>query len=177
MRGDGDDAHVALVVPPALVVRADGHQAGVLTARATVGLQRHRVEAGHLRQLRRQVLRAPKHHPQSQSQSHRVEGSHLRQLRCQVLRTFAITITIRDAANTVTMTTATTSTVALTTSAMPAYNSQTTRRLPACSFIWHVTSGRLRELTAGDTEPADMTTCLDCAGPVRTVVSCKRGAP
>ena len=56
MRGDGDDAHVALVVPAALVVRTDGHQARVLAAGAAVGLQRHRVKARDLRQLRRQVL-------------------------------------------------------------------------------------------------------------------------
>ncbi len=54
--GDGDDAHVALLVAVGLVEGADGHEARVLPARPAVGLQRHRVEARDLRQLRGQVL-------------------------------------------------------------------------------------------------------------------------
>lgn len=40
-----DDAHVAVALAAALVVRADRHQARVLAARARVGLQGHGVEA------------------------------------------------------------------------------------------------------------------------------------
>lgn len=49
-------AHIAVAIAAGLVVCADGHEAGVLAARAGVGLQRHLVEARDLRQLRRQVL-------------------------------------------------------------------------------------------------------------------------
>ncbi len=54
--GHGDDADVAVVVAVGLVVAADGHEPRVLAGRPAVGLQRHRVKAGNLRQLGRQVL-------------------------------------------------------------------------------------------------------------------------
>lgn len=56
--GDGDDADVAVVVAVGLVVGADGHEARVLAGRPAVGLQRYRVKARDLCQLRRQVLLA-----------------------------------------------------------------------------------------------------------------------
>lgn len=48
--------YVAVSVAVGLVEGANGHEAGVLSARAGVGLQRHLVEARDLRQLPRQVL-------------------------------------------------------------------------------------------------------------------------
>ncbi len=47
-----------MVVAVGLMVCADGHQAGILARGTAVGLQRHRIEAGDLRQLRRQILSA-----------------------------------------------------------------------------------------------------------------------
>mmetsp|Transcript_46287 Transcript_46287/g.117179 ORF Transcript_46287/g.117179 Transcript_46287/m.117179 type:complete len:831 (+) Transcript_46287:42-2534(+) len=57
VRGDGDDAHVAVVVAVGLVVGADGHEARVLAGRARVGLQRHGVKAGDGAQLHGQVVK------------------------------------------------------------------------------------------------------------------------
>mmetsp|Transcript_10399 Transcript_10399/g.37637 ORF Transcript_10399/g.37637 Transcript_10399/m.37637 type:complete len:238 (+) Transcript_10399:911-1624(+) len=54
VRAHGDDAHVPVVIAAGLVVRADRHEAGVLAARAAVGLQRHPVEAGDFDELLRE---------------------------------------------------------------------------------------------------------------------------
>ena len=62
MGGDGDDADVALLVAVGQVVGADGHEPCVLPACPAVGLQRHRVKARDLRQLRRQVLQVRQSH-------------------------------------------------------------------------------------------------------------------
>src|SRR3546814_14415116 len=46
MRRGGNQADVAVLLAQALVILADGHEAGVLALRAGVGLQRDGVEAG-----------------------------------------------------------------------------------------------------------------------------------
>src|SRR3546814_4033321 len=46
MRRGGNQTDVAVLLVQALVILADGHEAGVLALRAGVGLQRDRVEAG-----------------------------------------------------------------------------------------------------------------------------------
>ena len=56
MRGDGDQADVAMRLAPRFVVAANGQQARVFPLRTGVGLQRYRGEAGDIRQPFFQIL-------------------------------------------------------------------------------------------------------------------------